>query len=316
MLIQSKLLLKGSRVSHPNYLPKFYRIRKLQLFFISNKRKRRVADADTLAREQRNCPTLLECWELAKQCKGNVIIDNGLLYHRNTFLGHKVKQLCLPECRIPVVLEMGHDAPFAGHMAFKATRHRIILSFWFPKMEERIRSHCITCSVCQMRAPVKVSDRVPITPIPRDDELPFTHLVMDCMGPIIPEGDTSVPKPVYNYALVIVNKYSRWPMAYPLRSLNAQAACDALLQVFMTFSIPKVISSDCGSNFTSKLTQEFLKRLGCSPRFNTPGHPEASGLVERFHQSLKTMIYKLAQSDPRGWFRLLPFVLWSLREKP
>jgi hypothetical protein len=28
------------------------------------------------------------------------------------------------------------------------------------------------------------------------------------------------------------------------------------------------------------------------------------------------MIYKLAQSDPRGWYRLLPFVLWSLREKP
>ena len=28
------------------------------------------------------------------------------------------------------------------------------------------------------------------------------------------------------------------------------------------------------------------------------------------------MIYKLAQSDPRGWHKLLPFVLWTLREKP
>ena len=286
-------------------------------FFDTEKPKYdRVADVDTLAAEQRSCPSLFEYWELAKQNKNNFIIDNTLLYHRDMVLGHKIKQLCLPECRVPIVLEMGHDAPFAGHMAFKATRHRIRLSFWFPKMDERIRSYCTTCSVCQMRAPVKVSDRVPITPIPRHDELPFTHLVMDCIGPILPEGDPSVPKPEYNYALVIVDKYSRWPMAYPLRSLNAKAACDALLQVFMTFSIPKVISSDCGSNFTSKLMQEFLKRLGCSPRFNTPGHPEASGLVERCNQSLKTMIYKLAQSDPRGWFRLLPFVLWSLREKP
>jgi hypothetical protein len=287
-----------------------------EFYDIEKTKRERVADADTLATEQRSCPTLLECWELAKQSKGNFIIDNGLLYHRDTILGHKVKQLCLPECRVPIVLEMGHDAPFAGHMAFKATRHRIRLSFWFPKMDERIRSHCTTCSICQMRAPVKISDRVPITPIPRDDELPFTHLVMDCIGPILPEGDPTVPKPEFNYALVIVDKYSRWPMAYPLRSLSAKAACDALLQVFMTFSIPNVISSDCGSNFTSRLTQEFLKRLGCSPRFNTPGHPEASGLVERCNQSLKTMIYKLAQSDPRGWFRLLPFVLWSLREKP
>jgi transposase InsO family protein len=125
-----------------------------------------------------------------------------------------------------------------------------------------------------------------------------------------------MPKPEYKYALVIVDRFSRRPMAYPLRSINAKATCDALLQVFMTFSIPKVISSDCGSNFTSKLTQDMLMRLGCSPRFNTPGHPEASGLVERCNKSLKTMIYKLAQSDPRGWHRLLPFVLWSLREKP
>ena len=195
---------------------------------------------------------------------------------------------------------MGHDAPFAGHMAFRATRHCIKLSFWFPKMDDRIRSYCSPCTVCQLRAPVKVSDRVPITPIPRNDELPFTHLVMDCIGPILPEGDRTVPKAEYNYALVIVDRFSRWPMAYPLRSLSAKAVCDALLQVFMTFAVPKVISSDCGSNFTSQLTQEFLKRLDCSPRFNTPGHPEASGLVERCNQSLKTMIYKLAQSDPRG----------------
>ena len=276
----------------------------------------RVADTDTLAAEQKTCSSLRDCWEAAKQNRGNFFIENGLLYHRETVCGHKVNQLCLPECRIPIVLKMGHDAPFAGHMAFKTTRYRVRLSFWFPKMDERIRSYCSTCTVCQLRAPTKVADRVPITPIPRDDELPFTHLVMDCIGPILPEGDPSIPKPEYNHALVIVDRFSRWPMAYPLKSMSAKAVCDALLQVFMTFSIPRVISSDCGSNFKSSLTQELLKRLGCSPRFNTPGHPEASGIVERCNQSLKTMIYKLAQSDPRGWHRLLPFVLWSLREKP
>ena len=187
---------------------------------------------------------------------------------------------------------MGHDAPFAGHMAVKSTCHRIKLSFWFPKMNDRIKAYCSSCAICQLRAPVKVSNRVPVAPIPRDDELPFTHLVIDCIGPILPEGDPTAVKPAYNYALVLVDNYSRWPMAYPLKSLSAKAVCDALLQVFMTFSIPKVISSDCGSNFTSKLTQECLNRLGCTPRFNMPGHPEASGLVERCNQSLKNMVYK------------------------
>src|ERR1043165_1046283 len=252
-------------------------------------RDERVADRDTLEKEQRDCPALIPFWRLANQNRGNFLVENKLLYHRDTIMGHKVKQLCLPEPRVNIVLEMAHDAPFAGHMAFKTTRCRIKLGFWFPKMDDRIRTYCASCPICQLRAPVKVAHRVPITPIPRDDELAFTHLSMDCIGPIIAPNDPLVPKPEYNYALVLVDKFSRWPMAYPLRSLNAKGICDALLQTFMTFSVPKVITSDCGSNFTSKLTKDFLKRLGCTPRFNTPGHPEAAGLVERCNQSLKAM---------------------------
>jgi transposase InsO family protein len=274
------------------------------------------ADNDTLLREQQNCHNLMPCWQQAKQNKNNFFIDNNLLYHKGEIMGHKVNQLCLPEDRIGVVLRVAHDAPCAGHMAFKATRARIKLNFWFPRMDERIREYCASCQICQLRTPVKVADRVPITPIPRADELCFNHLNMDCIGPMVVTGESNKSKPKYNYALVLVDKFSRWPMAYPLRSLNAKGVCEALLQVFTTFSIPRIISSDCGTNFTSRLTKEFLQRMGCSPRFNTPGHPEAAGLVERCNQSLKTMIFKLAQSDPRGWHQLLPFVLWSLREKP
>jgi transposase InsO family protein/ribosomal protein L21E len=274
------------------------------------------ADNDTLLREQQNCHNLKPCWQQANQNKNNFFTDNNLLYHKGEIMGHKVNQLCLPEDRIGVVLRVAHDAPCAGHMAFKATRARIKLNFWFPRMDERIREYCASCQICQLRTPVKVADRVPITPIPRADELCFNHLNMDCIGPMVVTGESNKSKPKYNYALVLVDKFSRWPMAYPLRSLNAKGVCEALLQVFTTFSIPRIISSDCGTNFTSRLTKEFLQRMGCSPRFNTPGHPEAAGLVERCNQSLKTMIFKLAQSDPRGWHQLLPFVLWSLREKP
>ena len=40
-------------------------------------------------------------------------------------------------------------------------------------------------------------------------------------------------------------------------------------------------SSDLGSNFTSELNREFERRLGCSPRFNSPYHPNSTGLAER-----------------------------------
>ena len=87
---------------------------------------------------------------------------------------------------------MGHDAPYAGHMASKSSRQRIPfrMRFWFPDMENRVHAYCESCKVCQLRAPHKIRDRVPILPIPHGDEFPFSHLVMDCLGPIIPRGDT------------------------------------------------------------------------------------------------------------------------------
>jgi ferredoxin len=123
-----------------------------------------------------------------------------------------VTQLVLPAGRQSIVLSMAHDANFAGHLANDKTMQHIRLSFWFPRMKEIVRQYCASCDICQERAPVKVSDRVPITPIPRNEELPFTHLIMDCIGPIIPENDSAILKPEYNYALVVVDKCTRWPI--------------------------------------------------------------------------------------------------------
>ena len=77
-----------------------------------------------------------------------------------------------------------------------------------------------------------------------------------------------------------------------------------------------VISSDNATNFTSKLNRELLKRVGCGPRFNTPGHPQSSGLVERMVGTIKNMIHKMAYDHPKRWHQYLDFILWALREVP
>jgi len=59
-----------------------------------------------------------------------------------------------------------------------------------------------------------------------------------------------------------------------------------------------------------------LTRLGCTPRFNTPGHPEASGMVERFNQTCKKMLYHVIRQHGRQWHKFVPLMLWGLREVP
>ena len=83
--------------------------------------------------------------------------------------------------------------------------------------------------------------------------------------------------------------------------MTAKSVCQALLDVFSLIGAPLFVSSDLGANFTSQLTQELLKHLGCRIRFASPYHPKACGLVERMNASLKSIIAKLANDHPRSW---------------
>src|SRR6218665_727459 len=84
----------------------------------------------------------------------------------------------------------------------------------------------------------------------------------------------------------------------------------------MDVGVPSVITSDQGTNFTSSLTKEFLKMFGVTPRFNTPGHPESSRIVEKWNQTFKKMIHHAIIDNPRQWHKIIPFTVWAIREVP
>ncbi|GBM25387.1 Pro-Pol polyprotein [Araneus ventricosus] len=168
-------------------------------------------------------------------------------------------------------------------------------------------------SVAQLVLPKKrinCKDRVPITPVARP-ELPFQVVNIDIIGPIDPPSAKG-----HIYVLCLVDQHTRWAEALPLTSLTAKATCEALLTIFMRTGVPNVIASDNGTNFNASLTQEFEKRMGSSPRFSTPLHPESNGLVERFNQTLKKMLHHVILEETRSWHTKIPFVLWAYREVP
>jgi len=78
--------------------------------------------------------------------------------------------------------------------------------------------------------------------------------------------------------------------------------------------VPDVISLDNATNFSGNLITKLLKRLGCCPRFSTPAHPQACGLVERLVVSIKSAISKVAIDHPKQRYIHLPCILWALRK--
>jgi len=56
--------------------------------------------------------------------------------------------------------------------------------------------------------------------------------------------------------------------------------------------------------------------MGVTPRVNSPYHPEASGIIKRFNGSFKQMLHYAIIDYGRQWHKVIPCLVWALREVP
>jgi len=184
------------------------------------------------------------------------------------------------------------------------TNDRIAMSFFCPGQLQRVKEYCNSCRVCQLRTGERRTDLVLIKPIERHEDN-FDHLQADLIGPM---GHR-----IYKYALVLPDVKSRYATAYELTAPTAKNVVEKIIVHSSYFGLPRHISSDCGTHFTSELTQTCLENLGVSPRFLFPQNSRAAGLVERSNSTLKQVISKLAAYMPSSCQKVLPFALWRMR---
>ena len=238
---------------------------------------------------------------------------DGLLYRRWTPPGRgkedmEIEQLVLPmQCR-ETVLTLAHDIPLAGHLGKDKTARRVLQRFYWPTLYRDVADHCRSCAVCQKSARVK-PPRVPMIPLPIMTE-PFTRIAMDIIGPL-PRSRSGK-----KYVLVVCDYATRFPEAIPLKSIDAEHIAEELAVLFSRVGVPKEILTDQGSNFTSQLLMEIYRLLHVHPIRTTPYHPQTDGLVERFNQTLKSMLRKAAVEAGKDWDKLIPYLLFAYREVP
>ena len=137
---------------------------------------------------------------------------------------------------------------------------------------------------------------------------PFQKIAMGIVGPL-PRSRSG-----NRYVLVICDYATRYPEAVPMRTVGAESVAEELVKMFARVGIPGKILTDQGSNFTSQLLTEMYRLLHIRPIRTTPYHPQTDGLVERFNQTLKSMLRKFATQKKKDWDKLIPYVLFAYRE--
>lgn len=190
-----------------------------------------------------------------------------------------------------------------AHPGVKASRRLVNERYFWPGMQKDIGDWTKACTACQ-RAKVQKHTRTPVTqiPVPR---VRFSHIHMDLVGPL-PSSQG------FSYLLTIVDRFTRWPEAYPLKQMTAETVAETFVREYVSrFGVPDVLTTDRGRQFESELFRQLTTLLGVERIRTSAYNPRANGLVERFHRTLKTALK--AYPDPTSWTAYLPLVLLGLR---
>ena len=82
-----------------------------------------------------------------------------------------------------------------------------------------------------------------------------------------------------------------------MRTVDAEAVAEELVKMFTRVGIPREILTEQGSNFSSQLLYRLLHIRPIHTLYTSPYHPQTDGLVERFNQTLKSMLRKVVTEE-------------------
>lgn len=97
------------------------------------------------------------------------------------------------------------------------------------------------------------------------------------------------------------------------RSYSAEEDYSASARFFSMLGLPKVVQSDQGTNFLSKIFGQVLMTLNVSHQTSSAFHPESQGALERFNQTLKAMLQRYCMDTGKDWDEGIPLLLFPVR---
>lgn len=108
--------------------------------------------------------------------------------------------------------------------------------------------------------------------------------------------------------LMVITEYlSKYPYAVPIKSKNSEEIARRLWDYICLFSPPKVILTDQGGEFNSRLMEHLCKTVGIDHKVTGP----FCALNHILIQSLR----KFTENDNSNWPEWIPFVLMAFRNK-
>lgn len=245
--------------------------------------------------------------------------DEEFANFRNSPTGLEFKLIQIPNSNVKLYCDVSteHARPYVplkfrkiifnnihglSHPGTRSTRRLLTQRFVWPSINKDCNEWVKTCQICQA-AKVNRHTKSKFGTFPAETQR-FATIHMDIVGPLPPsEG--------FQYLLTIIDRFTRWIEVIPLKGITAEEVCRSFFEGWVSrFGCPQKIHTDRGRQFISKVFNNIAKTIGAQHQQSTAYHPQANGIVERLHRTLKTA---LISHENQQWTKTLPMVLLGLR---
>ncbi|GFW85439.1 hypothetical protein TNCV_144841 [Trichonephila clavipes] len=262
-----------------------------------------VTTSMNLAMEQKKDQDLAKLKLLSNSSKNEEFrFIDGILCRKNFDPDGKLWLPVIPKHLRADILRHLHDAPTAGHFGFAKTYDRIRKRFYWPGMYRNVVRYVMHCRECQRRKSVPQRPPVPIPPA----IAPFHRIGIDLLG--------RFPKSAHgNKWIIVCTDYStRYAITKALPTAEvAEIAKFLLEEIVLRHGAPRVIITDRGAVFRSRLVSSLVDLCNIDHRFTTAYHPQTNGLTERFNKTLADMLSMYVDVEQKNWDEILPFVTFT-----
>lgn len=218
----------------------------------------------------------------------------GLLYWKDKLMIPADEEL------VHILLFEFHSSPIGGHAGITRTMARLKAQFYWPKMQEDVKTFNQKCLICQQAKTSHTSPADLLQPLPIPHQV-WEDIAMDFI--------TRLPISFgFSVIMVVIDRLTKYAHCLPLKADYSSKSVDEsfMNNIVKLHGIPKSIVSERDKVFTLAFWQHWFKLQDTTLDMSSAYHPQTDGQSEALNKCLEMYLRCFTYDNPKSWVKALP----------